>query len=610
MSLPASFLDDLRTRIGLAALVGRRVKLTRAGREMKGCCPFHNEKTPSFYVNEDKGFYHCFGCGAHGDAIGFLMASDGLSFMEAVAALAAEAGLKMPEPERRTPEQEQRAGLQDVVAAAARHYGAMLQGGSGAEARAYLARRGVGPALVERFGLGLAPDGQGSLLAALKPQLAGLTPGMLAEAGLAGVREDGSHYDRFRGRLMFPIHDRRGRVVGFGGRVLGAADAPADAQRKSHEPKYLNSPEGPLFDKGRLLFNWHRAAPPARKTGRLLVVEGYMDVIGLAGAGIHEAVAPLGTALTPEQIELAWHLVDEPVLAFDGDAAGQRAAVRAATRALPLLKPGKSLMFLTLPAGQDPDDVARQGGAAAIEQLLKAAQPLAALLFAAEAAAGPLDTPERRAGLKARLKQLAQDIADPDIRRDYMAAWLGEADRLFRSRRAPWQPGERRGNRQGERVGQPGWLHPPLMPETRAQASAWVEHGVQLVLAALAARPAASERHAEALMELPIRTPSLVAARNRLMAGDPVAIAGMTGSVLASPDHDDGEFDRRIGLALASLIELHHISSEMQHPPDCSTDEGFARDYERRLLLGRAQDEAKRRLASIVMEADGAGTWG
>ncbi|MFN3371549.1 MAG: DNA primase, partial [Sphingomonadaceae bacterium] len=408
MSLPPEFLDELRSRIGLAQLVGRRVKLTRAGREMKGCCPFHKEKTPSFYVNEDKGFYHCFGCGAHGDAIGFLMAQDGLDFIGAVKALAAEAGLAVPEQRAPTPGVLRRAGLAELVGAAGDWFRAQLAAPGGAAARAYLDRRGVAPATQALFGLGFAPDSRDALSIALKAKLPALEPAQLIEAGLAG-EADGRRYDRFRGRLIFPIHDSRGRPVGFGGRALGDG-----------EPKYLNSPEGPVFQKGRLLYNLHRAAAAARKAGRLLIVEGYMDVVGLAGAGITEAVAPLGTALTEEQMEVAWRLVPEPILAFDGDAAGRRAALRAATRALPLLKAGRSLAFVTLPAGQDPDDLARTGGREAIDALVAQAQPLARFLFEAELTSSPTDTPERRAALRARLRALASEIADPELRRDYL----------------------------------------------------------------------------------------------------------------------------------------------------------------------------------------------
>ena len=595
MSLPAAFLDDLRARAGLNAVVGRRVKLARAGREMKGCCPFHNEKTPSFYVNEEKGFYHCFGCGAHGDAIGFLMAADGLSFMEAVKLLADEAGLAMPEMERRTPEAEKRAGLHDFVAAAAGWYEAQLQKAGAADARDYLARRGVTDALVARFGLGFAPDSRDALSKMLAERFPDAPPAMAVEAGLVGQSDDegGRRFDRFRGRLMFPIHDRRGRVLAFGGRILGAG-----------EPKYLNSPEGPLFDKGRLLFNWHRAAPAARKSGRLVVVEGYMDVIGLAAVGLAEAVAPLGTAMTPEQIILAWSLVPEPVLAFDGDAAGGRAAVRAANRALPLLVPGKSLSLLTLPPGQDPDDVARSGGAGAVEALIARAVPLGRFLFEAEAASAPLDTPERRAAFRARLKVLAGEISNDGIRRDYLATWRGMADALLQPARTGG--GRREGGREAGRWSKTDWAGPaalpPLMPETRAQADRLTEQGVAMVLAALCVRPDAVERHAEALAVLPIRSPALMALRDRLLGGRQPDSRLVDAALLANPEMDDGEFDRRIGLALASMTELHHIASEMQQPPDCSTDDGFRLEYERQQLLGAARDEARRRLASIATD--------
>ncbi|MFZ4383074.1 MAG: DNA primase, partial [Sandarakinorhabdus sp.] len=284
MSLSPAFLDELRARVPVSGVVGRRVKLTRAGREMKGCCPFHNEKTPSFYVNDDKGFYHCFGCGVHGDVIKFLTDNMGLPFMEAVKQLAAEAGLEVPAA---SPEAQAKAkvadSLTELTTRAANWFQAQLAGEAGAAARAYLDRRGVSPDLAKRFGLGFALDGR----TALRSHFNDVEADKLLEAGLIGKSEQGEIFDRFRGRLMFPIRDRRGRVVGFGGRALG------DVQ-----PKYLNSADGPLFDKGRLLYNLDLAGPAARQSGRLIVVEGYMDVIGLAGAGIAEAVAPLGTAMT------------------------------------------------------------------------------------------------------------------------------------------------------------------------------------------------------------------------------------------------------------------------------------------------------------------------
>jgi DNA primase len=421
VAFPPSFLDEIRARVGLAAVVGRRVKLQKAGREWKGCCPFHNEKTPSFYVNEDKGFYHCFGCGVHGDVIRFVVEQEGLRFPEAVRSLAAEAGLDVPEE---TPEARQReaakAGLHEIMAEAATWYRAHYAGVGGATARKYVEGRGLAAATVERFGIGFAPDGN-KLRTALKTH----GDDKLLECGLTGRAEDRDEvYDRFRNRLMFPIRDPRGRVVGFGGRVLG------DGQ-----PKYLNSPDTPLFDKGRLLYNLDRAGPLARKSGRLIVVEGYMDVIGLAQAGIEEAVAPLGTALTEQQLQLLWRVVPEPVLCFDGDAAGQRAALRAAARALPLLAPGRSLRFATLPPGQDPDDVARQGGAAAFEALLAAAEPLIERLWRSETDGIENATPERRALARSALREHARAIADPDVRALYDSEFAARFDAAFLARR-------------------------------------------------------------------------------------------------------------------------------------------------------------------------------
>ncbi|QMW21539.1 DNA primase [Sandaracinobacteroides saxicola] len=544
MSLPPAFLDDLRSRTGLAALIGRKVKLSKAGREHKGCCPFHNEKTPSFYVNEDKGFYHCFGCGAHGDAIGFTMAEEGLTFIEAVRKLAAEAGLTLPERDSNPAEDDRRKTALDAAHAAAAWFQQQLAGLKGADARAYLEKRGVGLSEAIAFGLGFAPDSRSALRTALK----GLGNDALLEAGLLIAPEDpgAAPYDRFSGRLIFPIRDSRGRPVGFGGRALAS----------DQQPKYLNSPDGPLFDKGRLLYNLDRAGPSARKCGRLLVVEGYMDVIGLASVGITEVVAPLGTALTEAQLTLAWRLVDEPFLAFDGDAAGQRAALRAATRALPLLQPGKSLRFLTLPPGQDPDDLARQGGAAAIETLLSGAQPLHERLFAAEFAATPTDTPERRAALRARLRAHADAIAHPDVRRGYQEQWRDALDRHFAPRPRPaWQP------RKGP------WKPPapPLRAATRAASTSSSERAEAMLLASLAARPDAAALHAEALSALPLSGAPLIAIREALLRGsapDLTALASVR--PLIDPGLPLQDFDARLASALASLAELHHIGAEMQ----------------------------------------------
>ena len=424
MAFPPSFLDELRARIGLVQIVSRRVRLRKAGREWKGCCPFHNEKTPSFYVNEDKAFAHCFGCSWHGDVIKFVIETEGMRFTDAVRSLAAEAGIEVPEesPEARERERE-KAGLHDVMAEAAGWFGAQLNGLSGAYARRYVTERGLTPETVERFGLGFAPDGN-KLKAALKEH----GDDKLTECGLIGRAEDRDEsYDRFRSRLMFPIRDPRGRVVGFGGRILG------DGQ-----PKYLNSPETPLFDKGRLLYNFDQAGPVARKSARLFVVEGYLDVIALSQAGIAEAVAPLGTALTEQQLQLLWRIVPEPILCFDGDKAGLAAASRAARRALPLLRPGCSLRILSLPQGQDPDDVIRQHGPEHFLQLAEGAEPLHGFLWRTTLEGSDASTPERRAGLRQALRDIANEIGDTEIRALYHNQFRENFNAAFE-----WKPASR-----------------------------------------------------------------------------------------------------------------------------------------------------------------------
>ncbi len=408
MALSPQWLDELRMRITLSAVVGRHLRLTKAGREFKACCPFHNEKTPSFYVNDEKGFYHCFGCEAHGDAIRWLTDQRGLPFMDAVKELAAEAGMEVPRPDPREQRRaERRASLHDVTAATQAWFEDNLRAPGGAGARAYLSRRGFSEDTVRAFGFGYAPPDRQALKGALA-----FEESMLIEAGLRIEVEDKDPYDRFRARLMLPIHDARGRVIAFGGRIL-------DAEASPSAPKYLNSPDTPLFDKGRTLYNLHRAAPVARHSGRLVVVEGYMDAIALADAGIAEAVAPLGTALTENQIELLWRQVERPILCFDGDNAGQRAAMRAISRALPMLRPAHSLGIVRLPAGLDPDDLIREQGVAAMERML--AEPLSLLdtLWEFERSAAPLNSPEDKAGLKSRLLDHVDSIQHPDIRALY-----------------------------------------------------------------------------------------------------------------------------------------------------------------------------------------------
>ena len=461
MSLTPQWLDELRARISLSGLIGRTVRVTKAGREFKACCPFHNEKTPSFTINDDKGFYHCFGCGAHGDAIRWMTEHQGLPFMDAVKELAALASMDMPAPDPRAAQRaEQAKTLHDTMAAAQDFFVRNLAGDGGRAARAYLATRGFPASIVESFGFGFAPDSRG----AMKSALAAFGTEQLVEAGLLIAVEEREPYDRFRGRLMLPIHDTRGRVIAFGGRILTAD--------KSDAPKYLNSPDTPLFDKGRTLYNLHRAAPPARSSGRMIVVEGYMDVVALAAGGIAEAVAPLGTALTEDQLARLWQVVPCPVLCFDGDAAGQRAARRAVTRALPLLKPGHSLSIVTLPGGMDPDDIVKSQGPAAMEALLGQGMSLIEALWVTERDAAPLATPEDKAGLKQRLIEATETIQHPDIRALYRRDLLDRFGALaYPAReRAPQQQRSAPARRGGK--GKDGrWLppEPPLPAENLTQ---------------------------------------------------------------------------------------------------------------------------------------------
>ncbi len=407
--LSPQWLDELRSRITLSSVIMRTTKLQRAGREWKACCPFHDEKTPSFTVSDEKGFYHCFGCGAHGDVIRWMTDQRGLQFMDAVKELAAEAGMEVPAPDPRAAQRaEQRAGLHDVMQAAQDWFVRNLQSDGGAKARSYLASRGFNERTVERFGFGFAPNER----QAMKSALSQFDEAMLVEGGLRIAVEDKEPYDRFRARLMLPIHDARGRVIAFGGRIL-------DAEANPKAPKYLNSPDTPLFDKGRTLYNLHRAGPASRQSGRMVVVEGYMDVIALAAAGIEDVVAPLGTALTERQIELLWRMVETPILCFDGDAAGQRAAMRAIQRALPLLRPAHSLAIVRMPAGLDPDDLLKEQGREAMDALLDNPSGLLDTLWAFERDAQPLRTPEDKAGLKQRLLDHVEAIEHPDIRALY-----------------------------------------------------------------------------------------------------------------------------------------------------------------------------------------------
>lgn len=427
MAFSPAFLDELRARSSLSEVVGKRVQLKKAGGrgEWSGLCPFHNEKTPSFTLNEDKGFYHCFGCGEHGSVFDFVMKTDGLSFPEAVERLALDAGMEVP---RDTPEerqrQEKRKTLVDVTEAACRFFERQLRMPEGKAALDYLQSRGLDDETIRRFRLGFAPNSRGALKGALVRD--GFAEGLMVEAGLLirppEERTDRTPYDRFRGRVMFPIADRKGQVIAFGGRAMG-----------DMEPKYLNSPETPIFHKGYVLYALDQAMAPARKSGRIVVCEGYMDVIALHKAGIAEAVAPLGTALTEDHLRELWRVAPEPILCFDGDNAGARAASRAAERALPALRAGIGLRFAELPKGDDPDTLIRDRGVGAMEAVLAAAQPLSEILWRMELGERPPITPEARAALQRRLSEHTKRIEDPGVRGHFSQAFK---DRIWKLGRA------------------------------------------------------------------------------------------------------------------------------------------------------------------------------
>lgn len=502
MAIPDGFIDEIKARIRPSDLIGRTVALKRQGREFAGLSPFKKERTPSFFVNDEKGFYHCFASQEHGDVFTWLQKTQGLSFMEAVETLAAEAGLEVPQAEKRSPEAEaRRKSLLDWIEAAQAWFVRQLQSPAGEEARAYLERRGLTAKDMERFGLGFAPDSRRGLTNALRQK--GAKPAELIEAGLIiGPEDSGEPYDRFRGRVMFPITDARGRLVAFGGRALS----------KETRAKYLNSPETPLFHKGSILYRYFEArafaSDPKVKAKGLIVAEGYMDVIAFARAGLGQAVAPLGTALTESQIKLLWRAGSEPVVCLDGDAAGTRAAALAAERALPLLEPGRTLRFVFLEDGADPDDLLRDKGAEALKDAVARPKPLIDVLWEREVAVEPLDDPDRRAGFRKRLRALASKIEDPDVKAEYRAEFEARMETLFaraQPGRAQRGGGRRRGGFAGGGYGA-GKFAPTPRPtgellKSRRQARA---HPLarQLLLAVIE-HPELADAEAETLAETP-----------------------------------------------------------------------------------------------------------
>ncbi|MCE4223898.1 DNA primase [Methylobacterium sp. C25] len=538
MRYPPHILEEIRARLPASDIVGRRVRLKKAGREWRGLSPFNSEKTPSFYVNDQKQFYHCFSSGKHGDVFRFLMETEGLSFPEAVERLAGEAGVVLPKPSAETERaEEQRKGALEVMELAAVYFEEQLKGQRGAQARDYLDRRALGEGVRRQFRLGYATGDR----YALRDHLAGkgVDKALMLELGLLTTSDSVAvPYDKFRDRVMFPITDIRGRVIAFGGRAM-QADAKA---------KYLNSPETPLFHKGRGLYNLHAARKAAHERSAIIAVEGYIDVIAMTLAGHAESVASLGTALTEDQLALLWRHADEPILCFDGDKAGQKAAFRALDVALPMLEPGKSLRFAMLPQGQDPDDLLRSGGAGAIDAVLEGARPLVEVLWARETESAPLDTPERRAGLARTLREAVSGIRDETVRRFYRDDIENRLREMSGPRggrgdyRGAAQPGRANGESTRRRP-RPG--DPPLSPRIDfkfspllssatppPQGSAFREREAMMVSSLLVHTELLAIEE-EDLSELELDNPDAQALRSALL--DHVAEGAATGSeVMAS----------------------------------------------------------------------------
>jgi DNA primase len=517
MSLPPGFLDELRTRVTLSSVVGRKVtwdmrKSNMAKGDWWAPCPFHQEKSASFHVDDRKGFYYCFGCHAKGDALSFVKEVENLPFLEAVEVLAREAGMQMPARDPQAAERaDRRTELAQVLEEAIRFYRLQLKTGAGAQARAYLGqKRRLSEPAWERWEIGWAPDNAQAVVDALAQK--GFAPDLMLASGVVAKSESGRLYDRFHGRIIFPIRDARGRAISLGGRSL---DPNARA-------KYLNGPETELFDKGRNLFNHGPAREAAGKGKPLVVAEGYMDVIALSEAGFTAAVAPLGTAVTEDQLRLMWRIADEPLIALDGDAAGIRAGLRVVDLALPLLEAGKGLRFALLPGGQDPDDLIKAEGAPAMQAVLDAAQPMVRLLWQRETEGRDFDSPERRAALDKSLRAALKRIADPSIRAHYGEAIKELRLDLFGTNRrnaGAARTGPSRG--QGFR---PGRFAPPApaLAATRASVLAAApapEESLReaVILAALLRFPELVRRFESALERLDLTSDDHTRLRNLLL---------------------------------------------------------------------------------------------
>jgi len=598
MSLPPGFLDELRNRISLAHVVGRKVtwdmrKSNQGKGDMWAPCPFHQEKTASFHVDDRKGYYYCFGCHAKGDAIGFVKETENVGFMEAVEILAREAGMQMParDPQAQA-KTDRRTQMAEVMEDALRFFRMQLKTAQASEARAYLERRKLGPAALDRFEIGFAPDAWQGLWDHLSGK--GVAAQMILDCGLARPsNRGGKPYDTFRNRIIFPIRDARGRCIAFGGRAMDPGD----------NAKYLNSPETELFDKGRSLFNHGPARAAAGKGRPLIVAEGYMDVIALVEAGFDSAVAPLGTAITEDQLQLLWRMHPEPVVALDGDTAGLRAAMRLIDLALPMIAPDRSLRFALMPGGQDPDDLIRAGGAGAMQKVLDGAEPLVNLLWRRETEGKVFDSPERRAGLEKTLRAAIGRIADPDLRRQYGEEIRNLLFDLFRKARAPGF-----GHRSGAGRGGRGWQGRPVpaagpLSTTKGSALASAtgdevaEHLHEaVILGTCAAHPGLVAEFEDVLDRLAMHDPEHARLRDALLW------QSATG---AEPDADTRE-------TLERLLALPHvaIAPQVRRRGDADFARACLSDQLARIVARRgAQAETDDAMEALPGTTDEGITW-
>ncbi|WP_425078006.1 DNA primase [Ruegeria denitrificans] len=580
MSLPPGFLDELRTRLSLSQVVGRKVmwdqrKSNQGKGDMWAPCPFHHEKTASFHVDDQKGFYYCFGCHAKGDAISFVKETENVSFIEAVEILAREAGMPMPARDPKAQEkQDRRSQLADVMEQAVQFFRLQLKTAAGAEARDYLSRRGLDQSALDRWEIGFAPDGWQALWDHLRGK--SIQEELILGAGLAKPSNKGKKpYDTFRNRIMYPIRDPRGRCIAFGGRAMDPND----------NAKYLNSPETELFDKGRSLYNQGPARQAAGKGQPLIVAEGYMDVIALAEAGFGASVAPLGTAITEHQLQLLWRIADEPIIALDGDAAGLRAAMRAVDLALPLLEAGKSLRFALMPEGKDPDDLLRAEGAGAVKAVLEGAVPMVKLLWQRETEGKVFDSPERKAALDKALRDKIKLIRDPSIRQHYGQEIKDLRWQLFRPQRQPqnrqWQP---RGKWQPPQTATPGARRSFLASSENAD----IQLREAAILAISILNPKVVVQFEQQLEEMECHNPDYAALRDAVLRHAIDDPDNLKDHIIASMGPD----------ALENLLTLRHVAVI-----PCVSKPGDVEKAEMTLAEELAKIKALRGLDAEIAEA-------